>query len=245
MPTRTSVTMQFPLADLQRLRRAAARAARFPDRGQDGWRKSPVDPRRLLEVFPALHLRDGYVLRAYSFRKGGNGNGFVYAAPLASPFPEPDECPRDTRYFLDPPIPPGALPDVMDAIDGDGSPWSYMSASLFARELFEFGAMWHGCSWSTHVILGKDPFAGRPPSTDFAQERYLWDWVGLWEWLEPESDDWPPTVVLGDTVTVRFFSFTALGQQRLVRHLDTFRPNSYSFDSNEKEIAKGPAGFEF
>jgi hypothetical protein len=239
MKSSTNLTTQFLLAGLQRLRRAAVRAARFPDLGQDGWRKSPVDPRRLLDVFPALHLRNGYVLRAYSFREGGNGNALVYAAPLASPFPEPGECPRDDRYFLGPPMPPDALSNAMDAIEGDGSPLSYLSASLFARELDEFGAMWHGCSWSTHVILGKNPFAGRPASTEFEQERELW------EWLEPEPDDWRPTVVLGDTVTVRFFSFSALGQQRLIRHLDRFRPNSYRFDCDENEIAKGPAGFVF
>jgi len=31
----------------------------------------------------------------------------------------------------------------MDGIDGDGSGWSYLCASLFAREIAELGAMWH------------------------------------------------------------------------------------------------------
>ena len=32
----------------------------------------------------------------------------------------------------------------MQAIEGDGSPWSYLSASILSREAEEFGAMWHG-----------------------------------------------------------------------------------------------------
>jgi hypothetical protein len=36
------------------------------------------------------------------------------------------------------------LDDFMDAIEGDGSAWSYLSASLFAREAAELGALWHG-----------------------------------------------------------------------------------------------------
>jgi len=43
-----------------------------------------------------------------------------------------------------PPRPHGALDDFMDAIEGDGSAWSYLSASLFAREAAELGALWHG-----------------------------------------------------------------------------------------------------
>lgn len=45
----------------------------------------------------------------------------------------------------------------MEAIEGDGSHWSYLSASIFMREINEFGASWHGCSWSTHEIIDKNP----------------------------------------------------------------------------------------
>jgi hypothetical protein len=46
----------------------------------------------------------------------------------------------------------------MDAIPGDGTPESYMEASLLMRELGEFGALWHGRSWGTHEIIGKKCF---------------------------------------------------------------------------------------
>lgn len=46
---------------------------------------------------------------------------------------------------------------LMQAIDGDGSSWSYLSASILSREAEEFGAMWHGCVWSDQKILSKLP----------------------------------------------------------------------------------------
>ena len=106
----------------------------------------------LLGVFTALRVKPGFVLRAYQFRSGGNGNGVVWAMPTDALLPEPSECPRLTDQFLEPPKPPLALDDLMDAIEGDGTPWSYLSSSLFAREAQEVGAMWHGCHWSTHKI---------------------------------------------------------------------------------------------
>ena len=37
----------------------------------------------------------------------------------------------------------------MDAIESDGSLEAYLQASILFREFNEFGAIWHGCSWST------------------------------------------------------------------------------------------------
>ncbi len=50
-------------------------------------------------------------------------------APKDADFPNPEDCPR-----LKDALPPKhALGNVMDAIDGDGSPWSYMCICLFAE----------------------------------------------------------------------------------------------------------------
>src|SRR5258708_6127281 len=45
--------------------------------------------------------------------------------------------PTGRGRFLEPPVAPNALPDVMAAITGDGSPASYIEASIFAREIAE------------------------------------------------------------------------------------------------------------
>jgi hypothetical protein len=167
---------RFPVAQVHALADQAKAARAVPVEGLEGWTRSEVDPMRLLAVFTALRGKPGYVLRAYQYRMGGNGNGIVWAIPEGVLFPGPDACTRLAERFLNPPRPPGALDDCMEAIEGDGTPWSYLSASLFAREAAEFGAIWHGCSWSAHAIVGAAPTSDlRCPEADNAGEI---DWPG-------------------------------------------------------------------
>jgi hypothetical protein len=229
----------FSLKAVNSLRRAAKSASRFPHESPEGWRKSPVDPMGLLRVFPALNLKPGYVLRAYSFFDGGNGNTVVYVVPEDAPFPEPQDCPPNTEHFLDAPIPPGANERVAHFIEGDGSPWSYMCASILVRELAEFGALWHGCAWSTHTILGSHPAERRQKCMQMGDPE-------TWNWLEPAPSDWRPCVAGRDgRVTVTFYTHTALGAERVIRHVDTYEPGTYRFESEEPVIADGGAGFTF
>src|SRR4051812_34654359 len=100
----------------------------------------------------------------------------------------------------------------MEAIDGDGSALSYLSASIFVRELGEFGARWHGCSWSTHKILGADPFIGPAPKMMTTDDQ--------WTWMERAPETWLPTVVTVHPVGVRFYTHSALHEERIVRHFD-------------------------
>jgi hypothetical protein len=68
-------------------------------------------------------IKDQFVLRAYQFRSGGNGNGIAWAMPVDADFPEPVDCPSQEGVFLEPPKPLADLDSVMDAVDGDGLPW--------------------------------------------------------------------------------------------------------------------------
>jgi len=147
------------------LRNHAQNFNALPEITIEGWSKSPVNPINLLTAFPSISLRQGFVLRGYVFRAGGNGNGIIWVVPESSPFLEPEDCIKLDDYFLSPPKPPDALDDLMEAIEGDGTPWSYLSASLFKREAQEFGALWHGRSWCDQSILGKSPMS-LPNKTD-------------------------------------------------------------------------------
>jgi hypothetical protein len=135
-------------------------------------------------------------------------------------------------------MPPGALGDVVEAIDGDGSALSYLSASLFAREVREFGAMWHGCDWNTDTILGANPLDVSPSSNATTDPRQ-------WKWFESAPESWLPTVVTLHPAGVRFYSYTALHTERIVRHFDDYERGSCVFDAREDEIARGPGGFIF
>jgi len=254
-------TTTFPIRKVQQLRRRAQEASKLLDTAPEGWSKSDTDPNRLLSVFSSLHLKSGFTLRAYQFRDGGNGNGIVWAAPEDLPFPDPKQyqksdlpLPLLSPYQLDrsgfgllhPPRPPGALDDVMEAIEGDGTPWSYLSASLLSREISEFGAMWHGCRWSTHVILGSDPWTSqrRSSKTDF--RNCPSPEPEHWQWIEPKPLEWKPTVCESDRlVTVAFYTFSALGRERIYRHVDTYPKGRYRCACDTKVIAEGGAGYVF
>ena len=188
----TSVT--FSIFRVNRLRGAAerARAPAEPDEtGSNwneprGWSISDCDPNDLLGVFKALRLKAGFALRAYEFRSGGNGNGVIWAVPADAPLLAPEDCPQLEDVFLGPPKPPGAVP-LMEVIEGDGNPWSYLSASILGREAAEFGAQWHGCVWTPQKIIAKPPqeAEGReaPRAPDHRSDPPMGDWI--WEAPSP------------------------------------------------------------
>lgn len=241
-PGTYSLQMETALFDqptVDRLRRAATRAAGLPPTMPQGWCRSPVDPGRIVAALPSLRIKDEFALRGYVFRSHGNGNGVVWAMPAESDFPEPDDCPRMKGTFLEAPIPPGAL-DPMEAIDGDGTPLSYLSASLLARELKEFGAEWHGVWWYDHEILCADPWGGRLPQRLIGQ---IGD-PAVWEWVEPRPGDWRATVMAHvDAREVVFHSFSGLEQDRIFRHRDRYRDGSYAPAMGSRVIATGPGGY--
>ena len=239
-----STTITFPIEKVQQLRQRAEEARQVSEDAQ-GWSKSKVDPMKLLAAFSFLSLKKGFVLRAYQFQEGGNGNGIVWAMPENLTFPETEKCLMLKDRFLAPPKPPGALDNIMEAIEGDGSPWSYLSASLFSREIAEFGAMWHGCNWSTHMILGIDPLISLQQSDRHPSEGPSGK-PEDWRWLEPTPSEWKPEICEdSNLVTVTFYTFAGLGREAIYLHLDTYKPGRYCFESDERVIAEGPGGYVF
>ena len=247
-------TTSIDAVTVSKLRSLAIEARKFPnaDREESGWGKSPVDPMNLLAPFPRLRLKPGYVLRAYVLQAGGNGNGVIWAVPENLPFPEPYAAidpsqivpnpPGWPAFLSHPPLIPGCLPDLMAAVHGDGSPESYLHASLFAREAAEFGAKWHGCDWTTHKILGDDTWVHPPTILKGMEIPHL----NSWKWVKNPPIKWDPTVTEeGDTVTVRFYTYTELEVERLVSHIDTYKLNHYEFQRHTEEIATGRGGYMF
>lgn len=236
------------LARIVELRRQAA-ALSEPVEGQaepQGWSKSRVDPGRLVEIFRPLRVRKGLVLRSYVFRDEGNGNGVVWAMPEDAEFPSPQDCPALESHMLKAPKPSEALDDAMEAIEGDGSPWSYMAASLLRRELLEFGALWHGCNWRTHFVLGDDPWKAEPPNDgDSPMERPA-SKAQQWKWLAPRPTQWGPQVrVENDRVSVVFYTYSGLHKEAIFRHTDTYRAGKYRPKIEQKRIGEGPSGYAF
>ena len=230
----------FTSEEIKQLRQPVS----FPDECPDGWIKSQVEPAEVFKAFSALRLKKGFVLRAYQFRREGNGNAIVWAMPEDSPFPSPKRCPKAENTFLESPMPPLAVDDLMEAIEGDGSHWSYLSASMFRRQINEFGARWHGCDWCTHEIIDKAPSDYFNQSqVDSEEDTPNTD---EWTWLEEAPKEWRPSVCkTDDKILVTFYSFSALGREIIYRHVDTFNGGNYSFKTKEVAIAEGVDGYVF
>lgn len=191
----------------------------------------------MLPVFDRLRLRPGFVLRAYLYGWDDNGFGIVYAAPAKSRFLNYSVCPRDHSRRTSPPVPPEALPDVMMAIEGDDSDLSYLQASMLYRQLKEFGAVWHGCDWTTHRVLGRDRLPDCLTSPEGASG------ADKWEWKVPKDLDWGPCVIRGDVTDVEFYTYSGLGRERIWRFTDMYDGDGYLFHTERTEIAAGPMGY--
>jgi hypothetical protein len=243
------IKVSFPFEKVQMLRAASEAACNDAEGLAEGWSVSDADPMKLLNAFPALRIRKGYCLKAYQYKSDESRNTVVWAVPVGSVFSLPAVC-RDTRAgVLEPPKPEGALDDMMQAIEGDGSPWSYMCSTIFARETSEFGAEGQGFSWRTHMILGRDPLC-------FSSRSEKWNPLGPlqeisqsfegWKWMDARPSEWRPSVYMAkDAVQVVFHTFSGLGCQAIYRFCDTYDPDSYCFISEEKILAAGPGGFKF
>jgi hypothetical protein len=231
-------TTTFPVGEINRLRRRAQAAVPHTP-APDGWSISPVDPLQLLAAFETLRIRPGFALRAYVYREGLDGNGVVYAMPIDEAQPLPEDCPS-LDVFLSPPRPAAALDNVMQAIDGDGSPFSYMSASLLAREMGEFGASWHGISWGVAKIVDRPPPELRKQVMVETSES---DWTNEWRWCTPPPRHWRPQVTqTADGVAVSFCVLNIVGSSEIIRITDTYNDLQYTFTTTEESIASGGGG---
>jgi hypothetical protein len=237
-------TTYYSAEKVAAMREEAGGLVKVPREGPDGWSNSSVDPAKVLGAFPALKLREGFTLRAYEFKAGGNGNGVVWALPADAPFPEPKDCatlddPRKTPKPLD------ALDDVLEAVAGSDTPDAYLQASLLRRQLKEFGAIWHGLSWSTHHVVDADPAAGprEQPGGPMTKPRSS---SKDWKWHEPAPADWRPRVALeADRAVVTFYTFTGYRRETITRHVDEYRRGKYRARVEAKAIAEGLPGYVF
>lgn len=231
----------FSADEIADLREKANKMSRAPETCFEGWTLRIDQPDKILRVFKPLRLDLNYDLRGYQFMdSSGNGNGLVWAVPFETKFVSPEECETLDDRFLKPPRPPEALDDFRTVFESDGSARSYLMASLAARELWEYGAMWHGISWGSVRILGRDPWKEAQGDSPFVAPST----DGDWSWTEPRPLEWRPTVELkNDVATVTLICFSGLGSQRIYKITDKFNKGNYVFETERQDLALGPGGY--
>ncbi len=219
---------------VRQMRRRAEAARELPRERPDGWSLSPVDPGKVVKVFRSLRLKEGWKLCAYLYGIGGNGNGVVWAIPEEQEVPLPEECEESPDGLFEPPRPPGALDNFMKVIEGSGTPRSYLSASILARELREFGALWHGTSWDCVGVM-----EGRGSVEDAEGDE-------RWTWHVPPPEDYGPMFELkaGKRRITMYFS-SCVGMESIGKVVDTYPKKGYVFKTSGEDIASGGPGIVF
>lgn len=242
-------SVSFSIRRVYRLRRAAARARLADAKASDlslvgsasnGWYASAYDANDLIRVFDTLWLKEGFALHAYVYPGGVGGNGIIWAVPADAPLLAPDDCAELEDGWLQPPRPPGAVP-LMQAIEGDGSPWSYLSASILCREAAEFGAFWHGCVWSDQAILSKPPRQADGQEERGDPLKLTRDApVSNWTWHGPAPRIWKPNYTdLGATKEVVLHIHNPIGGEVVYRATDTYPTDSYEGKTETTELCTG------
>lgn len=205
-------------------------------RYRNGWHKSSNNPESIVKSFSHLGMKEGYKLRAYQYTSGGNGNGVVWALPKDKELPDPSEC-EYLDSFLSSPRPTFALPDFMEAIEGDRTPLSYLQASIVFHKLHEFGAMWHGVSWGRDVIL--------PVKEDMVILSNQYEWV--FEDGESEPEIVHPHFYYNEegNAVVVFYTVNDIGTVTLNRYEHIFNKDNYILSDKRTIIATAGGGIIF
>jgi hypothetical protein len=232
---RPSIALTIDQATLKRIvgavRRVTASVLRSTEALPNGWHLAPYDPNALLGCFPHIRLRDGHRLASYQFKVGRNGNGLVMIVPIGRELPPPTGDQTRLSSIADPGVlPRWASRDVARYVQGDGTALSYFEASLFLREVYELGALWHGCSWGTHEIVTEH--GDLPPSP--------------WTWRVRRPESLAPTVAEWDDgrKRVEFYTHTGLERERVCRHRDNYR-KTYRPRCSMAVVAGGLRGYMF
>ena len=205
--------------------REAARAALLCDLPRlvekEAWEE--VDPHPFVAAFPPLTVRPGFRLAA--FRRSLD-DGLLAALPAAAVVAPPQECLVQGELRI-----PGALADFMGAIVGDGTPWSFLVASVFARTASEFGcADGHRLDFAHHQLIDAAP--------ELSPSGVPWLRCARWH------EDFRPEVVVDRRVLVSFHGVTEAGLERLVRFTDLYRPDALQAVQREATtIALGANGW--
>ncbi|MGF1571349.1 MAG: hypothetical protein ACFCVD_25285 [Nodosilinea sp.] len=189
---------------------------------QGRWFVSTLDPAEALAKFPGLWLRPGIRLVTYLRQDATGGVGATVALPGLLSTTEYLEAAIEQAAKTDqPPTPMGALPNLMAGLDGDGSLASFLSASIFLREIRELGRFGRYARWIHHRFVAEAPT--QVP----------------WDWRTPIPEDFSPRVVVRQDaeVIVEFYSCRVQKPVALFRHLDRYPPNSYTATNQDQALA--------
>jgi hypothetical protein len=186
------------------------------------WFISSVNPGDALLKLPGLRLKPEWRLVSFLNRTPDDGVGAIWAVPEAlSTTAQLEKALERSGDRSQPPHPEGALPDAMEAIEGDRSPVTYVVASILQRELKELGAVGKSCSWTHHRLINTPPIQVK------------------WQWKIELSRDLSPKVrVFPDgTTAIEFFTCHIVPPIAIFQHVDQYPKGHYKAVSLDRPVA--------
>lgn len=186
------------------------------------WFISSMNPGASLLKFPGLSLKSGLRLVSYLCRTADAGVGVTWAVPEAmSTTAQLEKALNHGVNVQQPPRPEAALEDMMEAIEGDRTPLSFVIASLLQRELREFGAVGKACNWSHHRLIDAVPTQVK------------------WQWRVKEPQDLAPKVLVypDQRVAIEFFTCRVVAPIAIFQHLDQYPADQYKAVRSDRPIA--------
>ena len=266
-PSTETESFTFAITEIMGLKERANRAAREAfGLGPDG---TLLDPTSVVRAFDCLSLRADRTLRAILVGDDLGYESRIFALPSTAMLELEDllksvSTQADWQHVFA--VEPFLLPAewtwrFMEAVEGDGGPWSYLCASLLLRELTDFAAVWHAClthDWMAHLILPGWPppsrmeMEGRPTRvpTQFLREEdrrpeheVTEPWWERLEWVGPRPA--PPQVHVGAReVVAEFYTYRPpfYDPEEVWRHIDTYQVGSYDAVTVKTKVASGKSG---
>ncbi|XHX79908.1 MAG: hypothetical protein RBJ76_08295 [Stenomitos frigidus ULC029] len=186
------------------------------------WFISTANPGAALMKLPGLSLKPAVRLVAYLHRQPDAGMGVIWAVPeLLSTTAHLEKALSKSGDRAHPPHPEGAFANLMEAVQGDRNPASFIIASLLQRELREFGRLGKACNWSHHRLVSTPP------------TQVQWQWQ-----VEPPKDLSPKVRVFPDgRAVIEFFSCRVVPPITLFQHLDQYPSTNYAATVSDRAIA--------
>lgn len=185
------------------------------------WSISTVNPATALLKLPGLQLKPNWRLVSYLYQDGESRAGLVLALPAELATTAHLEESLGSSDFKQPPAPAGALIDVMETVAGDRSAVSFVIASIFDRELREFGASGNFRSWSHHRLIDSVPTQAQ------------------WKWQTQQPKDLAPKakVMPDGQAIVEFFTCRVSSGIGIYRHVDQYPAAQYKPKQVNKLLA--------
>jgi len=63
--------------------------------------------------------------------------------------------------------------------------------------------------------------------------------------LRRDSRQFAAVSSIGPTITFTFYTYSALHQERIIRHTDVYAPSECQFETEQQVVATGRGGFVF